>query len=62
LIIRALGTSFRRNAKFKGLLAPLINDAQCSLTSLGTSLTFAAMELQKQSGTEPVRTGVQVVK
>jgi TPR repeat protein len=42
---QALQTSWRRNGRFKSQLAPLISEAQGNLTSLGTSLSFAALEL-----------------
>ncbi len=42
---RTTQTNWRRSAKFKPVLAPLIADAHANLTALGTSLTFAALEV-----------------
>ena len=42
-------TNWRRSAKFKPVLAPLIGDAHANLTALGTSLTFAALEVEAAS-------------
>ena len=42
-------TNWRRSAKFKPVLAPLIADAHANLTALGTSLTFAALEVDAAS-------------